>query len=64
LHGARFAQRFRGHHESDIEITVPSPPLNAILAGALALEAHALKLVDMPAGSSLLVLAQKPARPS
>ncbi len=60
----RFAQRFRGHHESDIEITVPSPPLNAILAGTLALEAHALKLVDMPAGSSLLVLAQKPARPS
>ena len=60
----RFAQRLGGHHESDIEITVPSPPVNAILAGTLALEAYALKLVDMPAGSSLLVLAQKPARPS
>ena len=59
----RFAQRLGGHHESDIEISVPRQPFNAILAGTLALEAHALKLLDMPAGSSLLALAQKPARP-
>jgi SAM-dependent methyltransferase len=57
----RFAQRLGGHHESDIEITVPRRPVNAILAGTLALEAQALKRVDMPAGSSLLALAQKPA---
>src|SRR3954467_3399562 len=44
----RFAQRVRGHHESDIEITVPRQPVNSILAGTLALEAQALKLVDMP----------------
>jgi SAM-dependent methyltransferase len=56
----RFAQRLRGHHESDIEITVPRQPVNTILAGTLALEAQALKLVDMPAGSSLLALARKP----
>ena len=60
----RFVQRLGGHHESDNEITVPSPPVNAILAGTLALEAHALKRMDMPAGSSLLALAQKPPRPS
>ena len=56
----RFAQRLGGHHESDIEITVPRQPVNAILAGTLALEAQALRLVDMPAGSSLLALAEKP----
>jgi len=39
---------------------VPRRPVNAILAGTLALEAQALRLVDMPAGSSLLALAEKP----
>jgi SAM-dependent methyltransferase len=59
----RFAQRLAGHRESEIEINVPREPINAILAGTLAVEAHALKLVNMPAGSSLLALARKPASP-
>ncbi len=56
----RFAQRLAGHRESDIEITVPRQPINAVLAAVLALEAQALKVTNMPAGSSLLALARKP----
>jgi SAM-dependent methyltransferase len=56
----RFAQRLAGHRESDIEITVPREPINAILAAVLAVEAQALKMANMPAGSSLLALARKP----
>ena len=56
----RFAQRLSGHRESDVEITVPREPVNAILAAVLAVEAQALKLTNMPAGSSLLALARKP----
>jgi SAM-dependent methyltransferase len=59
----RLAQRFAGHRESEIEISVPRQPFNAILAGTLALEAHVLKIVNMPAGSSLLARARKPAAP-
>lgn len=57
--GVRFAQRFRGHHESNREMTVPPAPINRALSGLLALEAAALKVVDMPLGSSLLTLARK-----
>jgi ubiquinone/menaquinone biosynthesis C-methylase UbiE len=57
----RFAQRLTGHRESDREIGVPPTPVNAALSGALAVEAAALKLVNMPLGSSLLALARKPA---
>lgn len=60
----RFAQRFLGgHQESAAEITVPAAPLNAALSGILAAESAALKIVDMPAGSSLLCLARKPITP-
>jgi SAM-dependent methyltransferase len=59
--GVRFAQRFTGgHQESAAEITVPAAPVNALLTGLLSLEALALRMVDMPAGSSLLCLARKP----
>jgi ubiquinone/menaquinone biosynthesis C-methylase UbiE len=58
--GVRFVQRFRGHHESNREMTVPPTPINRALSGLLALEAAALKVVDMPLGSSLLTLARKP----
>lgn len=58
----RFAQRFIGHSESDREITVPASPVNAVLSGVLAVEALALRVVDMPLGSSLLTLARKPGR--
>ena len=58
----RFAQRFIGRKESEREITVPAPPINAALSGALAAESLALKVLNMPLGSSLLALAQKPSR--
>jgi ubiquinone/menaquinone biosynthesis C-methylase UbiE len=56
----RFAQRLMGHEESSAEISVPPAPVNAALGAILALESVALKFADMPAGSSLLCLAQKP----
>ncbi len=58
--GVRLVQRISGHEESPSEITVPAAPVNLALSGLLALEAAALKFVAMPAGSSLLCLAQKP----
>ena len=57
----RLAQRATGHHESTREIAVPPAPVNAALAGLLALEAAALRVVDMPLGSSLLALVRRPA---
>jgi SAM-dependent methyltransferase len=56
----RLAQRALGHEASAAEITVPPAPINAALAGVLALEAMVVKMIDMPAGSSLLCLARKP----
>lgn len=46
--------------EAGTDIAVPPKPVNAALAGLLALEAAALRKVDMPVGSSLLCLARKP----
>jgi ubiquinone/menaquinone biosynthesis C-methylase UbiE len=57
----RLKQRLAGDHvESQEEITVPPAPLNAALSGLLALEAAVLRVVNMPAGSSLLAAAEKP----
>lgn len=61
LLGVRLAQRVSGHEESQGEIAVPAAPVNAVLSGLLALEAAAVRLVNMPFGSSLLARAQKPA---
>jgi ubiquinone/menaquinone biosynthesis C-methylase UbiE len=58
--GVRFAQRLTGHRESTSEMTVPSAPVNSTLSAVLAVEGAALRFVNMPLGSSLLVLAQKP----
>jgi SAM-dependent methyltransferase len=58
--GVRFAQRLIGHHESTTELSVPAAPLNSALSGVLAVEAAALRVMNMPLGSSLLVLASKP----
>ena len=41
-------------------MTVPAPPVNLALAGLLTLESYALRVVNMPLGSSLLTLATKP----
>ncbi len=57
--GVRLLQRLSGHAESQDEITVPAAPINAALSAALAVEAAALRIVDMPLGSSLLALARK-----
>jgi SAM-dependent methyltransferase len=57
----RVAQRLRqGQHQlSDHEMAVPAAPINLALSGLLAIEAAALRLVDMPLGSSLLTLVRK-----
>ena len=57
--GVRLAQRVRGHRESSTETMVPSAPITLALSGLLAVEAAALRAVDMPLGSSLLTLARK-----
>lgn len=59
--GVRFGQRLFGHQESASEISVPPRPVNALLSGVLAVESAALRVIDMPLGSSVLCLARKPA---
>ena len=57
----RLKQRLGGDHvESQEEIAVPAAPVNALLSGLLAIEAAALRVVNMPIGSSLLAVAEKP----
>jgi ubiquinone/menaquinone biosynthesis C-methylase UbiE len=57
----RLFQRASGHEASNQEISIPPAPVNAALTGALAIEAMLLRFVDMPFGSSLMALAQRPA---
>lgn len=59
----RISQRAFGlssPEESGADIVVPSEMVNAPLKALLALEAKALRAVDMPFGSSLMALAFKP----
>ena len=58
--GVRLTQRLLGHQESATEISVPPAPVNAALDALLAVEAAALQVANMPAGSSVLCLARKP----
>lgn len=56
-------QRFKGDtSQSAIEsdMTIPAAPINATLAAVLSAEARALRLVNMPIGSSILCMARKP----
>jgi ubiquinone/menaquinone biosynthesis C-methylase UbiE len=62
--GVRWTQRLSGHRESTSEMTVPSKPVNTVLSGLLAIEAAAARVVNMPLGSSLLALGEKPATTS
>lgn len=55
--GVRFMQRLGGHRMSDQEISIPPAPINTALSAVLAIEAAALRVVNMPLGSSLLALA-------
>ena len=57
--GVRLAQRIHGFHASRREMTVPARPINLVLSALLSVEAAALRVVDMPVGSSLLTLAQR-----
>ena len=45
----------------EFDIRVPAAPVNTLLTGVLRLESLALRLVDMPIGSSLMCHARKPA---
>lgn len=58
--GLRLLQRVSGHEESEEEIAMPPAPINAALSAALAVESRLVRFVDMPFGSSLMALAQKP----
>jgi ubiquinone/menaquinone biosynthesis C-methylase UbiE len=55
----RARQRLTGHVESDAEISVPPAPVNTALSALLGLEAIALRVVNMPIGSSVMAVAQK-----
>jgi ubiquinone/menaquinone biosynthesis C-methylase UbiE len=60
----RWWQRVRGADRPEViveDMTLPSRPVNDALTAVLSLEARALRLTDFPFGSSLLVLARKPA---
>jgi SAM-dependent methyltransferase len=57
-------QRWRGlstEERAGQDITVPSAPVNALLAAALGLESAWVRHFDNPFGSSLICLARKPA---
>ena len=60
----RALQRLRGvkaDESNEGDFYVPPAPINAMFSGALALESKLIKAgIDMPVGSSLLCLAQKP----
>jgi ubiquinone/menaquinone biosynthesis C-methylase UbiE len=61
----RFRQRLGGSHvETEEEIKVPPAPLNTALSALLAAEAAALRVVNLPIGSSLLAVAVKPSSPA
>jgi SAM-dependent methyltransferase len=57
--GVRLLQRLGGHRASQQEISVPAAPINTALSALLAAEAAALRVVNMPLGSSLLALAAR-----
>jgi SAM-dependent methyltransferase len=57
----RLKQRMAGHVASEDEIAVPAAPINAALSGLLAVESVFLRGMNMPVGSSLLAVAERPA---
>ena len=64
LAGLRIVQRWRGlksEEEAEREISVPPPPINAVLTAVLLLESRWIRRFDSPFGSSLICLARKPA---
>jgi SAM-dependent methyltransferase len=61
---ARLAQRWTSGQADvapgEFEISVPPAPVNAVLTGVVWMEATALRLMNMPIGSSILCHARKP----
>ena len=55
----RLMQRLAGHRASQQEISVPPAPINNALSALLSAEAAALRVINMPLGSSLLALAAR-----
>jgi SAM-dependent methyltransferase len=58
----RTGQRVMGlatPEEAGTDVVIPPAPLNALLSLLLRIEARALRVVDMPIGSSLLCVARK-----
>jgi ubiquinone/menaquinone biosynthesis C-methylase UbiE len=58
----RTGQRVMGlasPEEAGTDVVLPPAPINAVLSGLLRLEARALRVMDMPIGSSLLCVARK-----
>jgi SAM-dependent methyltransferase len=49
-------------HEARSDIQVPAKPINEVLAAVIRLEAFLLRYVDLPVGSSVFAVAQKPGR--
>lgn len=61
--GVRLAQRWLGGGNAtpgEFDITVPPAPINAALTALVRTEALALRITNMPIGSSVLCLARKP----
>jgi SAM-dependent methyltransferase len=59
----RLWQRWRSAGQvpaGEFDITVPPTPINALLSAVVGCEAAALRVVNMPVGSSLLLHARKP----
>lgn len=59
----RLVQRWTSGDKVDpgeFDITVPPAPINAALSGLLYLEAAALRMTNMPIGTSVLCLARRP----
>lgn len=55
----RALQRLAGHKESEEEISVPAAPINGALTALLTVEAAAVRVMNMPVGTSLLCLARR-----
>jgi SAM-dependent methyltransferase len=58
----RWGQRLTGRADmaSESDLTVPAAPVNGVFNAMLAVEAGLLRAVNLPIGTSLLCLAQKP----
>ena len=53
-----------GVQPGEFEISVPPAPINGALSALVSIEALALRLVNMPIGSSLMCLARRPELPA